>query len=112
MTGVAGLLEMRTRGVEVAGRAACRGDGAGLGLTDGVDVQTMEARCQLARCGRLDREGGEAAREFDVGGGDRGAVGEFQLGSELLAARARTFAGLTVALGGRRGRRRRAGPDR
>src|SRR5258705_3008353 len=85
MCSVAGLLEMRTRGIEVTGRATGRGDGVGLALTDGVDVQTVEARRQLTRCGRLNREGGEAARKLDVGGGHRGAVGEFQLGRELLA---------------------------
>ena len=44
---VAGHLEMRTGGVEVAGRAAGRRDGVGLALADRVDVQTVEARRQL-----------------------------------------------------------------
>ena len=86
MAAVARHLEVAARGVEVAGRAAGRGDRVGLALAHRVDVQAVEAGRQLARRGGLHRDGGEAARELDVGGGHRGAVGELQLGGELLAA--------------------------
>ena len=36
--------------------------------------------------GGLHRDGGEVTRERDVGRGDRGAVGQFQVGGERLAA--------------------------
>src|SRR5258708_7724963 len=112
MCRMACLLEMRTRGIEVTGRTTGRGDGAGLALANGVDVQSVEARRELTRCGRRNRDGGEAARELDVGGGHRGAIGQFQLGGELLAA-GLGLAGLPVsALAGRSRRCRRAGPDR
>ena len=112
MSRMAGLLEMRTRGIEVTGRAAGRGDGVGVALADGVDVQTVEAWRQRTRCGRLDRDGGEAASELDVGRGHRGAVGQFQLGGELLAA-GLILTGLAVsALTGRSRGCRRTGPDR
>ena len=55
MAAVAGHLEMRAGGVEVAGRAAGRGDRVGFALADRVDVQAVEARRQLTRCGGLRR---------------------------------------------------------
>src|SRR5690349_20375406 len=50
---VARLLEMRAGREEVTGCAAGRADRVGFALSDGVDVQTVEARRQLTRRGRL-----------------------------------------------------------
>ena len=47
MGGVAGHLEVRARGVEVAGCAAGRGHRVRLTLADRVDVQAVEARGEL-----------------------------------------------------------------
>src|SRR5215203_1305091 len=104
MATVAGLLEMPTRGIEVAGRPTGRCDGVGLTLTDGVDMQTVKARPQLAPRGRLHRHGGIAVSELDIGGRDLGAVGQFQLCGELLTARGLSFFLLTLMPTGRRGR--------
>ena len=108
MAAVAGHLEMRSGGVEVPGRAAGRGDRVGFALAHRVDVQAVEAGSQLTGGGGLHGDGRIAAGEIEVGGGDRGAVGEFELRGQLLACRF----GFTLALTGGRRRRRRPGPDR
>ena len=58
----------------------------------------------------FDRDGRIAAGEIEVGGRDRGAVGEFELGGQLLALAA--FGLAPLASSARRRRRRRPGPDR
>ena len=79
-------LEMSTGRVEVARRTAGRRHRIGLALTDRVDVQAVEPRCQLTGRARLDGDGGNSPGEGDLRRGDGGPVRQLQIGGQLLAA--------------------------
>src|SRR6478735_2542245 len=82
MLTVAGHLEMRPCGVEVARLATGRGNRARFALADRMDVQPMETRCQLTGTTGLHGQRHVAAGECEVGGGHRGSCGVLELGGQ------------------------------